>query len=305
MPLAFHTRVDFQPLSHEERDHYLRVEKAIHQERLVVLERDAATWRERRQKRYDEIKGEFPECGRQRHCQSNLSRGSVERFERYNELLRSLQAIEVDLVEAEGKLIDWNYRYQLRARAIHNRFLAKLLTRAPEQQRGLRSVMVHSLESFSTRREISERLLRLNSEDMAATQVGDLDFRVHNKPVDEAAVIATYEIRVVPNAEFPEAPNRYLLTVLIHSQESEAFTYDIGLLQAWGRPLVEPEQKQLKQSVFCGLYSIASSSLIWKFSASKMKHCPAFRTQMQRTVGVGEQLDPSTWILPLSFVALK
>ena len=273
------TRVNFAPFTRDERDRQLAHEKQVYEQKIVILRENLERAKAERTRRYDEIRHEFAFCYNQKHCISDLSRGDIRRFERYNFLTTSLREHDIKLVELEGAIKDWQRRFEMRNRAINNRYLVHELMLIPNVNPKVGRMLVHSLEAFDSRRTLSDRLLQYSDIDVAGATWGDLEFRMLQRPVDEAAVVATFDVFLPKTEETP--PTRYVISFLVNSYQDDPLYYDQKMLRAWGDLLSEKEQKALRGKVLCGVYGIASETLAPKLDYRKAKPCAAERVRLQ------------------------
>lgn len=293
------TRIDFSPLDRAQREQLFAVEKKTLDAKLAELRLELEAAKAARQKKYEQIKGEFADCQNQKHCLSNLARGNVQQFERYNALTKSLHEDEIRIVGVESNILDWQKRYDLRTRAIQNRYLVHELLDISREHPEFQSVSVHSLESFETRKELSRRLIRFSDVDIPLMTWGDLDFQMLKRPVDEAAVVAAFEVAV--KAE--NSIDRYLVTFLVNSYQTDTLAYDKGFFRAWATVLGERGQAKLQDKVFCSIYSIASETLAPRLGSLKGSSCAAERTRVQKlsVENFSDRFAPEDWLLPVSF----
>lgn len=300
------TRLTFEPLDREKARAYIESERHTYQQNTVKLKERIQGLENGRAERYGEISREFPECKRQKHCMSALSKGDIKRFERYTELAKEINAYDSELVDLKATVQDWTYRFELRQRAILNRHLVHEILQLPSVEKRLQGILAYSLESFGTRRQLSQRLLGYAGESIVPKFYGDYDFRMLGKPVDEAAVIASFEVYLTPSPDEPEAPNRYVITLLINTHQLDLREYDQDFLKTWGASFAEPFQKKLLQEAFCGMYSIANKTLVPQFDPARPRHCAAARSDM---LGADAQkfLDrfaPERWMVPIAYFAM-
>ncbi len=298
------TKLTFEPLDRERARAYIESERHAYQKATVGLRERIQGLENGRGERYGQISREFPECDRQKHCLSRLSKGDVKRFERYTELAKEIHTYDAELVELRANLQDWTHRFELRQRAILNRFLVHEVLRLPSIEKRLQGVLVYSLENFATRRQLSQALLA--SANIVPKFYGDYDFRMLGRPVDEAAVIATFEVYLAATPAQPEAPSRYVVSLLVNTHQLDLREYDHDFLKAWGAQLAEPYQKKIQQEVYCGLYSIAGKTLAAQFEALRIRTCGDVRNSMlgldaQR---FADRFAPEKWMLPISYFAM-
>ncbi len=304
VPISVRTQVTFEPLSRESATRYIETEKHVFKKNIDPMREEKAALEAGRKERYDEISREFPECGRQRHCQSNLSRGNVKRFERFNDLNKEILEYDRRIVALEASIRDWERRLELRTRAIINRFVVHEVLQLPSLEKRFQGILVYSLESFDTRKQMSYHLMRYGgSDNLVPTVLGDLDFRMLGRPVDEAAVIATFEVYLMPLYNEPKAPTRYVVTMLVNTHQLDLRHYDKDFMRDWSAVLAEPFQEELRSQVFCGMYSISSRTLIPRLSANRTKRCEGPRDRMQAKYSekFRDRFPPNSWMLPLAY----
>lgn len=304
LPSAIRTHVTFEPLDRAQANHYISLENHIYKKNADPIREEIAALQGGRKERYDEISREFPECGRQRHCQSQLSRGGVKRFERFNDLSKEILEYDKKLVELEASLGEWGRRRELRTRAILNRFVVHEVLQIPKTETKFQGLLVYSLESFDTRKQMSYHLMRYGGdEQLVPAVVGDLDFRMFGMPIDEAAVIATFEVYLMPRYNEPRAPTRYIVTMLVNTHQLDLRVYDKDFMREWGNKLAEPFQEALREQVFCGMYSIASQTLLPRLPRGRADRCAEARMRVQPKEGqsFGNRFPPDSWMLPLSY----
>ena len=306
LPKAVHTRVTFEPLDREQAQRYLLGEKQsfkVHTQPMTERRESLARGRE---ERYAEIRREFPECGRQRHCLQHISTGDVKKFERYNDLTKELNKYDSEIIEIDTALRDWQNRLELRSRAILNRFLVHEVLQMPSVEPHLQGVLVYSLESFETRRQVGVNLMRYSSEELEPQLLGDYDFRMLGRPVDEAAVIATFEIYLTtPRNDFNQ-PTRYVVTMLVNTHQLDLRFYDKDFLRPWAAKFVEAYQPTLRTEAYCGLYSIAGQTLAPRMGSQQARRCAEVRTEMRNTDAAKfpDRFTPDRWLLPLGYYPL-
>jgi len=305
LPTAIRTQVTFEPISRENATRYIEAERHILKTNVAPMREEISGLQAGRKERYDEISREFPECGRQRHCQSRISRGNVKRFERFNDLAKEILEYDKRLVNLESSVLEWERRFDLRHRAILNRFLVHEMLQLPEFENRFQAILVYSLESFDTRKQLSQHLLRYSGdEELFATMLGDLNFRMLGRPVDEAAVIATFEVYLMPRYDEPRAPTRYVISMLVNTHQLDLRHYDKDFVKEWSAKLVEPFQEVLRQDVYCGMYSIASETLLPKLDGrKKLKSCVGRRVRMQAKEAdqFKDRFHPGASMLPLAY----
>jgi hypothetical protein len=300
---AFTTQIDFQPPSREERIRRIGVEERIYQDKTKPLLAQKDQLEAERLALYKEVESEFPECGRQKHCNSKMVRGDVKKFERYNQISVGLREIDRKIIDVEADLAQWKYRHDLRVRALYNRYLVHEFLKLPKQTRDIPEVTVHSLEKFNDRKSLSYRLLRYSTDkDFYPSQVGDLDFRMLGKAVDEAAVIATFYITARESLDPSRKLARYLVTFLINTHQLDSQFYERDFFAEWATLLTEDQQKKLREKVLCTPYSIASNTLAPKMSPGKVKPCAEARAIMQAKRDIyTDRMDPTNWMVPVTY----
>lgn len=296
------TRVDFNPITRPEREKLIQFEARALETATAPIKAELAEVAKARKARYEQIKGQFPDCEKQKHCISTLARGNVKDFERYNELTKTLRGFDLKTIELEASIRAWQNRYELRTRSINNRFLVHEILQLPKVEPRLSSVMVHSLQAFDSRRPLSERLLRLADNDAVATTWGDLNFTMLGRPVDEAAVIATFDVFLNRNPEIKDqnVGERFVLSFLVNSQNADSLSYDAGFLRFWAGLFVEREQRRLREKALCALYSIAGDTLVPKLSDARASSCAMERARMQ-SLPKTRQFGAEEWLLPIGY----
>ncbi len=298
----FSTRVDFEPPTQEKRDQYLEVDRRNTQARLAEAQAKIDGLDAERARLLAEIRQDFPECENQAHCISDLAKGSVKRFERYREINKLIGGIDLKLAEAQIDYDRWKRRGELRERAIYNRYLVTEMLKTKGFHPNIENIIVHSLEAFPNRESLSRRLIQLIDPFLAPAILGDLDFQMMGKPIDEAAVIATFDVQLFRQDRIPA--ERFLITFLINSYQLDPQFYEKEFLKIWSKRLAERGQKSLSEEVFCGLFSIASDTLVPRLDSAKAKTCRAER-QAQRGQGTDtylERMKTDLWLLPIHYV---
>lgn len=303
-PLAMaRTRIDYNPIPRPEREKLIEYEKIVLAQKTEPFRQELAQVSAARAKRYEEIKDQFPNCEKQKHCLSTLVRGKEKDFERYNQLSRSLQEFDRQTIEIEAKIRAWESRYELRTRAIHNRFLVHQITQIPKVDPRIAHVAVHSLEAFDSRRAVSDRLLRLADFDTVATTWGDLNFRMLGRPVDEAVTVAAFDVWLAkPEGKALRHGDRFVVVFLVNSFQADALAYDTAFLKFWGQLFVEDQQKAFRERAACALYSIAGDTLAPKLAAIKADVCVKARAKMQARA---TRYDAEDWLLPISYFKVQ
>jgi len=295
------TQIDFQPPDSGERIRLIARETKIFEKKEAELADKQGGLDARREILFDEVSQFFPECKRQRHCLAAVAKGDTKKFERYQEIIKSLNELDRQVVEVDAEIALWKRRYELRVRALYNRYLVHELLQAAAWNPYIRNITAHSLEAFPDRRAIVNRLLQLADPNFVPEVVGDLQFRMMNRPVDEAAVLATFDV-TLKNQERGK-PSRYFVTFLVNTYQQDPQFYGKEFLREWSRLLSEPGQPELKGQVFCGVYSLAGPTLAPKISIAKAKNCaePRLRHQAARDDRFDDRFDPSNWLVPLTY----
>jgi hypothetical protein len=293
-----HTKVDFMPIERAERDRMLQLEKKVLETKVAGLQQELITVRKDRLERYELIKHDFAKCENQKNCISGLAHADVKQFERYNDLNKSLHEFDLRIITIEAEIKDWQNRFALRSRAINNRYLVGDFLKIPAEHPEVTQVSVHSLEAFDTRKAISYRLLQFSDVDVTAYTWGDLDFKMLKRPIDEAAVIAAFDVRVGTGLD-----SHFVISFLVNSYQEDPLQYDKGFYRTWAKTLTEPKQESLIQRVLCSIYSIASPTLAPKLATVKARNCAEERTRMQAlsTENFNDRFAPEDWLLPIGF----
>lgn len=293
----YQTRVDFMPPSREERISQIAHEDRVFAEKQASLQAKMDTLHKERDALFESLAAQFPECRSQKHCLSFLTKGDTKRFEDFREARTVLGKVDAELGEAEATLEIWRRRRDLRVRSIYNRYLVKEVLGAAKVNPRIAEILVHSAEAFPDRESISRRLVSLAGPDVVPMLVGDLDFRMMNKPVDEAAVLLTLDVRLTSGV-------RYLSTLLVNTHQLDPQFYERGFQQAWAKKFAEVEV--LRQETYCGIYSIASPLLLAKLGHAKAKPCQDMRETIQAldAARFAEANRPGNWMMPVSYRAL-
>lgn len=302
-PLAMvRTRIDFSPISRPEREKLLQYEKHSLEKNTAPIQEELTEVTEARNNRYNEIKDKFPACHSQKHCISTLSHGNVKKFELYTQLTKSLQEIDIRLIGLQADLAAWKNRYELRTRAIHNRFLVHELLQIWKVDPRIAKISVHSLEAYESRRQLSLRLLQLAGQDLEAATWGDLNFRMFGRPVDEAAVLASFDIWLSADASgnAGRLGERFVVNFLVNSYQADALVYDNGFMKYWANLFAERQQRGLREKALCATFSIANETLAPRLSSTKGKTCGVERSRLQAAVK-GGYVAPEDWLLPLGY----
>lgn len=298
----FSTRVDFDPPNREQRDQFIEVDKRITSTKLKEIEAKIDGLEAERERLFVEIRDDFPECENQSHCISDLAKGSIQRFERYREIHKLIGGVDLQLAQAQLEFDAWKKRGELRERAIYNRYLVSEMLKTKGFHPNIEQILVHSLEAFPNRERLSRRLLQLIDPNLVPAIVGDLDFQMLGRPVDEAAVIATFDVRLFAQKNIPA--ERFLITFLVNSHQLDPQFYEKEFLKIWSKRLAERQQRQLVDEVFCGLFSIASDTILPRLDTAKNKTCRADR-QFQRGLKADrfvERTKTDLWLLPIHYV---
>lgn len=293
----FGTQIDFQPPSLAERVRQVQGEKMFLGAKLAPLDSKLAGLEGKREALYQELAEQFPACNKQRHCLSSVTKGDIKRFEKYREALGAISALDSQAAELEGEKLKWQRRHDLRVRAIYNRYLITELQQAPKFDPRLRQVRVHSLEAYPDRLSLSRRLLALADPDLTPTLMGDLDFRMLGRPVDEAAALVTLDIHL-------QRGGRYLVTLLVNTHQVDAVQYGRGFIEGWSRRLADEEQ--LRFDAFCGLYSLAGDILVTRLSLGKTKPCADARSAARRVTleKYEDRMSPAAWVVPVAYTPI-
>lgn len=294
---VYQTRVDFMPPSRSERISQIAHEDRVLADKESVLEAKLETLQKEREALFENLAMKFPECRSQKHCLSFLTKGDTKRFEDFREARTALGKVDADIGETESTLALWRRRRDLRVRSIYNRYLVKEVVGAASMDNRLDSIFVHSAEAYPNRQSLSRRLISLAGPDVVPMLVGDLDFRMMNKPVDEAAILLTIDVRL-------KSGFRYLSTLLVNTHQLDPQFYEQGFQRAWAKRLAEPEA--LRRETYCGIYSIANPILLAKLGPSKAKPCQDMRETIQAldAVHYREANSPDNWMLPVSYRTL-
>jgi hypothetical protein len=298
----FSTRVDFEPPNQEKRDQFLEVDRRITQAKLAEIQTRIDGLDAERARLFAEIRQDFPECENQGHCISDLAKGSIKRFERYREIHKLIGGVDLQLAEVQNEFDRWKRRGELRERAIYNRYLVAEMLKTKGFHPNIENILVHSLEAFPNRESLSRRLIQLIDPWLVPAIVGDLNFQMMGKPIDEAAVIATFDVLLFRRDNLPA--ERFLITFLVNSYQLDPQFYEKEFLKLWSKRLAEPGQKRLSEEVFCGLFSIASETLLPRLDAAKGKTCRAERMaqrDLQATKYL-ERIKTESWLLPIHYV---
>lgn len=290
----YRTRVDFSPPSRSERISQIAHEDRVLADKEADLQAKMDTLHKERDALFESLAAKFPECRSQKHCLSSLTRGDTKRFEDFREARTVLGKVDAELGEAEATLELWRRRRDLRVRSIYNRYLVKEVLGAAKLDSRIGEILVHSAEAFPDRQGISRRLVGMAGPDIVPTMVGDLDFRMMGKPVDEAAVLLTLDVRL-------KEGRRYLSTLLLNTHQLDPQFYEQGFQQAWAKKFAQAEV--LRRETYCGIFSLASPMLLAKLGPAKQKPCEEMREAIQALDAsrFTEANRPENWMLPVSY----
>lgn len=279
-------------------------EKHVYETNVEGLEKQIEELATKREIAYGVVSREFPECKRQRHCMSQLSKATIPRFERYREVMKPVLELDNESSKVVAQKEHWDRRYSLRVRAIYNRYLVHEFLKLAEVNAQIRRVLVHSLEVYPSRRDLSEELLKRIDPSFVPTHIGDYDFRMLGQPVDEAAVLATFDIELHPKKDQPN--RRFLTTFLMNTYQLDPLGYGSGFLKAWGKRIASENQEEIRKDVFCAGFAIAGPYLLDKLSPGKQKPCQPTREAYQRVSEkrFQDRFNPEFWLLPVSFTYL-
>lgn len=293
----YQTRVDFMPPSRAERISQIAYEDKTLADKEASLEAKKEALHKERDALFENLAAKFPECRSQKHCLSFLTKGDTKTFEHFREARTVLGRVDAQIGETESALELWRRRRDLRVRSIYNRYLVMEVVGAAKVDPRIAEILVHSAEAFPDRMSLSRRLVSLAGPNVVPMLVGDLDFRMMGKPVDEAAVLLTLDVRL-------KEGRHYLSTLLVNTHQLDPQFYERGFQQAWARKFAQVEV--LRRETYCGIYSIASRLLLAKLGPSKAKPCEELRehTQARNASRYAEANQPENWMLPVSFRAL-
>ncbi|MCO5141556.1 MAG: hypothetical protein M9962_00530 [Oligoflexia bacterium] len=298
----FETQVDFTPYTYQQRDRVLLREKAFFDRRLKTFKDEMADLQAQRNKIYLDIQKNFPDCENHKHCMSQLSKGSVARFERYSAYLEILRKYDAKLVVLEDRIQLLERTRKMRERAVYNRYLVHEFINVALESDRISSIRVHSLEAFDLRRQASHALFRfVDTPTLLPAQAADLDFRMFGLPIDEGSVIATYDVHIASDPFRRIEPVRFIVSFLVNMQQIDTFAYQRHFRSYWARKLLEPGLDGLMNDAFCGFYSIASNSIVSRLQPSKVSKCSGRRTFIQNSRGVNIYANTDYWMLPLGF----
>jgi len=302
-PASIRTQIDFQPPHREERLRRIGQEQALFNRDTAPFRQEIERLTEERTNLFREVEKEFPQCRKQKHCLSQMVRQDVKRFERYNEVTVGLRNYDRQLIEQEAKLALLEYRKNMRVRALYNRYLVYEFLQLQKQSRQILNMRAHSLEAFQDRKSLSYRILRLlKDETYFPAVVGELDFQTWGKPIDEASVLATFDIVVRDSQDPSDLPSRYLVTFLINSHQLDTQAYESHFHKAWVKLITEKEQKTLRGQVLCGGYSIASPFLAARLDPRTSRPCTERRALMQtKSFFNYEKSNPEHWMIPVAY----
>lgn len=299
----YETRVNTEPLSREERIRFTQIENERFRNLVNPVREFMNKLLAERSAFVTEIERDFPKCKNQRYCQSQVSVGSVQDFERYNALVSKVHRYDYQIVDLESKIKELERTHDIRLRNYYNRYLVREILRLFRSDGPFHNVMVHSLETYPSRVALSRSLLRL-VQDLPGVQSTDYDFTQYGKEIDEAAVVLTLDVWRAPLASQPST--RFLTTLLINAQSLDDQFYEKPFLDEWTKIFLEPNFENLKKSVFCHIYGIASPSLAVKMFRWKRTFCAEKRAELRTA---HDKFDynfmPSAWVLPLTFAQVK
>lgn len=298
----YQTQIDFQPPNREERINRIGAEEEIFKRESAPLVLKIEELEAKRAVLFQEVESEFPKCKKQKHCISQMVQQDVKKFERYNEITIGLREIDRKIIDAEADLAALKFRKDQRVRAVYNRYLVHEFLRLPTQNRSILEVRAHSLEVFRSKRSLAYRLLRFADDSYVPNMVGDFDFQMLGHPIDEASVLATFDITVRDLRDLGKKPSRFLVSFLVNTHQLDPQAYEKTFFTEWGNLLVEEERESLRKTVFCAPYSIASPVLAPKLNPAKFKPCAEARVRMQSKKGAAwELLDSRNWMLPIAY----
>lgn len=302
-PAAIRTQIDFQPPHREERLRRIGQEQAIFERDAAPIRQEIAKLTEERGVLFQEVEKEFPQCRKQKHCLSQMVRQDIKKFERFNEISVGLREFDRQLIEQEAQLSLLEYRKNLRARALYNRYLVHEFLQLPKQSRQILNLRAHSLETFQDRKSLSYRILRLiREEGYIPAVVGELDFQIWGKPIDEASVLATFDVTVRDSQDPKDLPAKYLVTFLINSHQLDAQAYESNFYKTWLKLLAEEGQETLRGQVICGGYSIASPFLAARLDPRTSRPCAERRSLLQtKSFFNYEKGRPENWMIPVAY----
>ncbi len=283
------TRVDFQPMSRVELAQHVQNEEEFLAEKAAPLKQRLAEQARRRQAYYEKISKEFPECQRQKHCLSSTAFGDIKRFERFRFATSKLTEMDSEMVELEAELELWRRRAELRKRASYNRYLVYELLQVSYPH--VKEILVYSLEAFQSRRAISLRLLQM-ADPKILPVYGDLNFKLLGRPVDEAAVVAIFQVQTGLMKE------PFLLTVLVAAPGMDMPFNREAFIKEWGMALEEQGQKALRKDIFCAFYAIGGETLVPKLGSGKFSACREKRELLRNPADFALK-DPRNWVLPI------
>jgi hypothetical protein len=304
--LLFDTRVNIEPVDRLERTRLLQLERHRFKLAITPLRARLKATQDERAAYFSQIEAEFPECSRQRHCVPTFSKGKVRAFERYNELVTSLRKYDYLILDLEARIEDVERNHDVNERRIYNRYLVHEMLAVAEFKPLFQRLMVHSLEAFPAQEVISRRLLDYADRDIYANQIGDYAFRMMGKPVDEAAILLALDVEPIRTDARAAEERRFLATFLVNTHQRDPQFYEKPFLREWSRLFSEPGRRALRESAFCGLYSIAGSTLAAKMQPSKIGACRLARQRMQALSAEKfyDRFPGEEWLAPISFVQI-
>lgn len=304
---VFNTRVDATTLNRKELNEALLIQNYFYKKKSDPLTKELEQLQLQRKPLFDQLMARYPECKRQKYCASGLTQISVKRIEEYHRESKRLKYIDFQIVDKETQLADLKEQHEIGVRRLYNRFLAGELSKVKEFQPRIKNVYLHALQLFNNRGSISRKLLTYTDQEIVMPQVSDLNFRMLGKPVDEAAILLTLDVYLEETLLKPTDPSRYLVTLLVNTHQIDAMEYETGYLKEWAKQLASPGLEQLKQNVFCGLYTIASPSMASKMQLSKLAYCRWQRDEMQQLNAdqFTHRFPPERWIMPIAFVPME
>lgn len=303
---VYQTRIDFQPLAPGERDLQWAVEDKFFERNSAPLREKLDAVAGERDALYAQLAEIFPHCQRERHCLASVVRAGADRLEKAVAARRELLVLDGRGVELEAEIKLLERRRELRRRAIFNRYLVHELLQVSKAGGDIQSVTAHSLEAFPLRRPLLERLAWMAEPTGGPALYGDLQFRMMSQAVDEAAVLATFDVQLAPGRVPAGVASRMLVTFLVNAHQLDPHRYTAGFQRAWAQRFGASSRRQLVEGVFCNLYAIAGETLAARMGAAKAKTCAPQRIQQQaRGSAVFQQRqDPGYWILPIAIAPI-
>ena len=303
----YDTRIDAEALGRKERTDAVLWENYYYKRNSEALKKELEPLLVQRKPIVDQLLAKYPECRKQKYCASELTHTSVKRMEDYNRESQKLRRLDFQIVDIENKLADLKEVHGVNIRRLYNRFLVGELSRIREHQPRIKNLYLHSLQMFNSRGAVSRKLLTYADQNIVAAQMGDLDFRMLGKAVDEGAILLTLDVHLNEQLMLPTDPPRYLITLLVNTHQLDELEYDTDFLKEWSKQLAIPGMEQLRKAVYCGLYTIAGSTLASKMQLGKLAYCRWQRAEMQN-LHADQFLDrfpPERWLLPISFVQVE